>query len=300
MHEPNKPRISKNMSKNASAVTAVVGGFIIFGLKLLAYFLSGSVALLSDALESIANIAASFIMFVSVRISNKPPDDVHQYGHQKVENISAFIEGALILVAGSAIIYTAVNRLFNPVELGTLDIALGVSLLATASNYVLSMYLAKNAKKLDSMALEGDSKHLLSDVFSSIGVVIGLVIAKFTGWTIMDPLLAFLVGFLVLKMGIELILKAGNGLIDQNCPEEEARIRAVLDSHNPSFVDYHNLKTRRNGDKIYAELHLSIDGSETVQEAHDFTDHLQEDIQKELPEIRISIHVEPPKSKTHD
>jgi cation diffusion facilitator family transporter len=288
------------MSKKSSAVTAVVGGFIIFGLKLGAYFLSGSVALLSDALESIANIAASLMMFVSVRISNKPPDDLHQYGHQKVENISAFIEGALILIAGTVIIYTAVNRFLNPVELGTLDIALGVSLLATAGNYWLSIYLAKNAKELDSMALEGDSKHILSDVVSSVGVVIGLIIAVFTGWAIMDPLLAFIVGFIKLKMGVELILKAGNGLLDQNCPEEEKKIRAVLDSHNPSFVDYHNLKTRRNGDKIYAELHLSIDGSETVQEAHDFTDHLQEDIQKELPEIRLNIHVEPPEAKTHD
>ncbi len=288
------------MSKYTSAVTAIVGGLIIFGLKLGAYFLSGSVALLSDALESIANIAASLMMFVSVRISNKPPDSIHQYGHQKVENISAFIEGALILIAGSAIIYTAINRFLNPVELGTLDIALGVSLIATAGNYWLSKYLAKNAKKFGSMALEGDSKHILSDVVSSVGVVIGLIIAVFTGWGIMDPLLAFIVGFIKLQMGIELILKAGNGLLDQNCPEEEARIRAVLDSHNPSFVDYHNLKTRRNGDKIYCELHLSIDGSETVQEAHDFTDHLQEDIQKELPEIRINIHVEPPEAKTHD
>jgi divalent metal cation (Fe/Co/Zn/Cd) transporter len=116
----------------------------------------------------------------------------------------------------------------------------------------------------------------------------------------MDPLLASLVGFMVLKMGVDLIFKSGNGLIDQSCPDEEKRIRSVLDNHQPNFVDYHNLRTRRNGDKIYAELHLSMNGSETVQEAHDFTDHLQEDIQKELPELRISIHIEPPEAKTHD
>jgi len=287
-------------SKQKSATYAVVGGLFIFGLKLLAYFISGSVALLSDALESISNIAASFLMFISVRISNKPADEEHKFGHQKVENISAFIEGALVGIAGLAIAYTAINRIFNPVELGSLDIALIVSLLATLGNWLLSWYLLKTAKKTGSLALEGDSKHLLSDVLSSVGVVIGLFVAKMTGWSIMDPLLALFVSGIVLKMGKEVILKSGNGLMDRYSPEVEVKIQELLNQHKPNFIDYHNLRTRSSGNRIYAELHLSVKGEVSVKEAHDFTEHLQEDLQKEMPEITLNIHIEPPEANIYD
>jgi cation diffusion facilitator family transporter len=287
------------LNQKQSAILAVIGGFIVFGLKLLAFFISRSVALLSDALESIVNIIASFIMFLSVRISNTPADGIHPYGHQKVENISAFIEGALVVVAGLLIAYTAIGRIFNPVKLGSLDIALVVSILATVTNAGLSMYLSRSAKQHGSIALEGDAKHLLSDVFSSIGVVIGLFVAKFTGWTILDPLLALAVAALVFKMGIELLLKSGNGLLDQSCPEEEKKIGEILRLHEPRFIDYHDIKTRRSGNKVYAELHLSVDPTLTVQEAHDLTDHLEGDLKHDLPEINITIHVEPPKARGH-
>jgi cation diffusion facilitator family transporter len=273
---------------------------VVFALKLGAYFLSGSVALLSDALESISNIAASFIMFMSVRASGKPADEEHQYGHYKIENMSALVEGALVAIAGLAIAYTAIGRIFNPVELGALEWALVVSILATACNYGLSWYLSRSAKEHGSLALEGDSKHLLSDVLSSVGVVMGLVVAKFTGWTIMDPLLALVVAGLVLKMGAELLYKSANGLLDQSSPEEEAEIRRVLDSHRPSLVDYHNLRTRRSGNRVFAELHLCLNGEVSVQDAHDFTDHLQDDIRKDLPNVVLNIHVEPPDAPSHD
>ena len=284
------------MSKNQSAMAAVIGGFVVFCLKLVAFFISGSVALLSDALESIVNIIASFIMLFSLRISGAPADVDHPYGHEKVESISAFVEGALVIVAGLLIAYTAIGRLFNPVELGSIDLALGVSLLATATNAALSIYLMRSAKAHGSMALEGDAKHLLSDVLSSVGVVIGLFIAKLTGWTILDPLLALTVAILVFKMGTELVHKAGNGLLDPAADNEQKKIEDLLNTHHPQFIDYHNVKTRRSGNKVFAELHLTVDPNLTVQKAHDLTKHLEEELHQKLPDVHLTIHIEPPKA----
>lgn len=284
------------MNKNQSAMTAIIGGFVVFCLKLAAFFVSGSVALLSDALESIVNIIASFMMFLSIHISGTPADVDHPYGHEKIENISAFIEGALVLVAGLLIAYTAIGRLFNPVELGGVDVALAISLLATATNAGLSLYLTKSAKATGSIALEGDAKHLLSDVLSSVGVVIGLFIAKLTGWIILDPLLALVMACIVFKMGTELVSKAGNGLLDQAADDEQKKIEGLLDAHHPDFIDYHNVKTRRSGNKVFAELHLAVDPNLTVQKAHDLTKHLEEELHLKLPEVSLTIHVEPPKA----
>jgi cation diffusion facilitator family transporter len=285
------------MDKRGIAATAIVGGVAIFGIKLYSYYISGSVALLSDALESIVNIVASIMMYVSVRISEQPPDDNHRYGHQKIENISSFIEGALIIVAGALIGRAAVNRLLEPVTLVSLDIAIGLSLFATALNGVLSWLLMKKAEETRSMALEGDAKHLFSDVVSSIGVAFGLFIGQFLGIPVLDPLMAMIVAFMVLRLGLGLVYKSGSGLMDESCPETEEQIRKLMDRHKSQFVDYHNLKTRRSGDRVFAELHLSLDGSLSVQEAHDFTDHLEWDVENEIPSVDLTIHVEPPKAK---
>jgi cation diffusion facilitator family transporter len=285
------------MDKRGIAATAIVGGVAIFGIKLYSYYISGSVALLSDALESIVNIVASIMMYVSVRISEQPPDDNHRYGHQKIENISSFIEGALIIVAGALIGRAAVNRLLEPVTLVSLDIAIGLSLFATALNGVLSWLLMKKAEETRSMALEGDAKHLFSDVVSSIGVAFGLFIGQFLGIPVLDPLMAMIVAFMVLRLGLGLVYKSGSGLMDESCPETEEQIRKLMDRHKSQFVDYHNLKTRRSGDRVFAELHLSLDGSLSVQEAHDFTDHLEWDVENEIPGVDLTIHVEPPTKK---
>jgi cation diffusion facilitator family transporter len=285
------------MDKRGIAATAIVGGVAIFGIKLYSYYISGSVALLSDALESIVNIVASIMMYVSVRISEQPPDDNHRYGHQKIENISSFIEGALIIVAGALIGRAAVNRLLEPVTLVSLDLAIGLSLFATALNGVLSWLLMKKAEETRSMALEGDAKHLFSDVVSSIGVAFGLFIGQFLGIPVLDPLMAMIVAFMVLRLGLGLVYKSGSGLMDESCPETEEQIRKLMDRHKSQFVDYHNLKTRRSGDRVFAELHLSLDGSLSVQEAHDFTDHLEWDVENEIPGVDLTIHVEPPTKK---
>ena len=281
------------MDKQRTALTAIIGGILIFALKMYTWLISGSIALLSDALESIVNILASFMMYWSIRMSDKPPDKSHPYGHQKVENLSCAIEGILVLLAAVMIARAALGRINNPVELVGLDTAMVLSLVATAGNGALSWILMRASKETGSMALEGDAKHLLSDVLSSGGVVVGLFIGQQLNIPILDPVMALIVSAMVLKMGVELVFKAGGELMDESCPETEEQVRAVMDRHQHRFVDYHDLKTRKSGDKVYAELHLSVDGQMSVQEAHDFTDHLEEDLEKEVPNVVITIHVEP-------
>jgi cation diffusion facilitator family transporter len=281
------------MNKRATAASAIIGGVIVFAVKLYAWWISGSVALLSDALESIVNILASLMMFASVLISERPPDEGHMYGHQKIENISCLIEGFLVILAAVLIARAAYGRLLNPAELVELNFAALISLLATVLNGILSWSLMQTASATGSLALEGDAKHLLSDVVSSMGVVIGLFIGQWLGIPVIDPVMALIVAVMVLKMGLDLVRKSGSGLMDESCGESEYDIMRIMDRHNQNFVNYHNLKTRKSGEMVFAELHLCLDGNLSVQMAHDFTDHLEEDIKKELPNVSLTIHIEP-------
>ena len=286
-----------SITKKTVAWLALAGGFVIFGMKLAAYFLSGSVALLSDAMESIVNLLASGLMLYAIYLSDKPPDRSHNYGHQKVENISSLTEGLLIMVAAALIAEKAVDRLITPSELTNINAALIISLAATSLNGLLSWLLLKTSRKFGSLALEGDSKHLFSDVLSSVAVAAGLALAKLTGWYFLDSALALAVTVLLFKMAVDLIKKSSTGLMDQSCPDEEARIIEVIKRHDQLFVDFHDIKTRRSGSKVFAEMHLSVKGDKTVAEAHKLTDHLEEELNQELPEVSLTIHVEPPQNQ---
>jgi cation diffusion facilitator family transporter len=283
------------MKKKQAALMAIIGGVAILGIKLLAYLVSNSVALLSDALESIVNIAASGLMFFSIHVSEKPADDSHNYGHQKIEEISSMLEGVFIIAAALLIVYAATGRFFESVELLELNLAIGISMLAAALNAGLSWFLARTARRSGSAALEGDAKHLLSDVISSAGVWIGLFVVQLTGWNSMDSILAFVVAALIAKMGIGLILKSSHHLMDRSCKEEEEKMKEILARHRFRFIDFHNVRTRRHGNQIFAQLHLSVDGSLSVKEAHDLTDHLEREIKEELPSMNLIIHIEPKK-----
>jgi cation diffusion facilitator family transporter len=282
------------MEKKQAALLAILCGVAVFGIKLVAYFISNSVALLSDALESIVNIAASGLMLFSVCVSERAPDSSHKYGHEKIEDISSLMEGILIIAAALLIISAAAGRLFEPVELLELNIAIGISIFATALNAGLSLLLIRTAKSCGSSALEGDAKHLFSDVISTVGVWIGLVVAQLTGWSFLDSVMAFVVAALIVRMGVGLVLKSANRLMDQSCRKEEEKIMDVLGRHSYQFIDFHDLKTRRSGNQVFAELHLSVDGSLSVKDAHDLTDHLEEELKEEQPNVNLTIHVEPP------
>lgn len=282
------------MKKRQAALLALICGIAIFGIKLGAYFISNSVALLSDALESIVNIAASALMLCSVCISERAPDSSHKYGHEKIEDISSLMEGVFIIIAALFIIYAAAGRLFEPTELFEVDIAIGISIVATALNAGLSFMLIRTAKSWGSAALEGDAKHLFSDVVSTVGVWVGLVVAQLTGWSFLDSVMAFVVAALIIRMGVEIVLKCSNRLMDQSCIDEEKKIKEILGRHSYHFIGFHNLKTRRHGTQVFAELHLSVSGSLSVKEAHDLTDQLEEELKQEQPNVHLTIHVEPP------
>jgi len=284
------------MQKRQAALIAIFGGILVLLIKLSAYFISNSIALLSDALESVVNIAASGLMLFSVWVSAKPADDSHNYGHQKIEDISCFLEGLLIILAAGLIVFAAAGRLFSGVLPIEIDLAIGISVVATALNAGLSWFLARTAKKSGSAALEGDSKHLMSDVVSTAGVWVGLFIVSLTGWEPIDAILAFIVAAIIAKMGLELVSKASGLLMDKSCVVEEVKIREVLMRHKFRFIDFHDMKTRRHGNLVFAELHLSVDGSLSVNEAHDLTDHLENELKEELPNANLTIHVEPKKT----
>lgn len=266
-------------------------GLLIFFIKLMAYLLSGSVALLSDALESIVNIAASIMMLASIRVAMMPADAEHRYGHQRAENISCLVEGILIVIAALLIIVASLGRLLEPREFTSIGLALMVSLVATALNGGMSFLLLRSSRLNGSIALEGDAKHLLSDVISSIGIVIGLFLAEMTGWYILDPIMALVVAVLLLRMAYAVLAKTCRDLMDHSCPESEALIESVLKEHG-GFLQYHDLKTRRVGDAIYAEMHLCVPAETTMAEAHDLTESIEEALGRKVPGIIINIHME--------
>jgi len=281
------------MKKQQAAFMAIIGGIAIFGIKLFAYFISNSVALLSDALESIVNITASGLMFFSVYVSEKPADDTHNYGHQKIEEISRMIEGLFIIIAAVLIINAAIGNLFESAKLVKLNLAIGISMLATSLNAGLSWFLGHTAEKSGSAALDGDAKHLRSDVVSSIGVWVGLFFVGLTGWSLLDPIIALIIAALISRMGVGLVLKSSYQLMDQSCKKEEEKIREVLLRHRPSFKDFHKVKTRRQGNQVFAELHLLVESSISVEDAHNLTDHLEEELRRELHNMDLTIHIEP-------
>ena len=270
---------------------AIAGGAAVLAIKMVAFLVTDSVALLSDALESVLNIVASVMMFVSLSISDKPADEDHKYGHRKAEGLSCFVEGLLILFAAVLILEASIGRLFDPMPFTNLDIGLAISLSATALNGILSYQLLKVARRTNSLALEGDAKHPFTDVLSSVGVVLALLVASATGLTVLDPLVALVVAALIVRMGLGLLRKACRDLMDQSCPDTEERIRSVLDRCD-GFIEYHDLKTRRSGGVVFTEFHLCVDGGISVHRAHDLTDKIERELEKEVPGIDVTVHVE--------
>ncbi len=279
------------MDKVRIATLVIAGGAFILILKLLAYLVSDSVALLSDALESIINIVASIMMLTALIISARKEDENHKYGHRKAENISALVEGILIIIAAVFIVEATIGRLFNPVGFSNIDLGLVISLCATSLNGILAVMMMRESKKSRSMALEGDAKHLFSDVASSIGVVIGLFVANATGLFVLDPIIALIVAVLLVRMGIDVFRKTSKDLMDSNCAEEEKIIIAILEK-TQGYLEYHGLKTRRSGDRVFMEVHLCIDGEVSVKEAHELTEKIEKSLELAISGIQSIIHIE--------
>ena len=277
----------------ALALGAALG---TLALKGFAYGLTGSVALLSDAAESLINLTAAIIALIALEIASRPADATHAYGHEKAEYFSSGVEGVLILGAAAGISYKAWERFRNPVPLSDLPEGLGIAVLAALVNGGVAYALLRMARRNESITLEAHAKHLLTDVWTTAGVVGGLGAVLLTGWWWLDPLIATAVALNIVVSGVELLKRSTRGLMDYALPPEELRIiERVLQRYTENGrVTYHRLRTRRAGRKRFIDFHLLVPGERTVQETHDLCEEIEAELRKALGgEASITIHVEP-------
>lgn len=281
--------------KQKMALLSIFAALATMALKSVAYLMTDSVGLLSDAAESGINLIAAALAFTVLLIAERPADDDHAYGHEKVEYFSSGAEGALILVAAVAIIYEAALRFIHPVELKDLSAGLGISILASLINLGVSVAMLKVARKTDSIVLEADAKHLMTDVWTSVGMVAALGILLFKPeWKILDPIVAIGVALNIIRTGISLILRSLQGLMDQALPEPERHaIEESVHHLGGPMVQVAQLRTRKSGAKRFIEFNLLVPGDWTVQTAHSLCDQIEADISAKLNETSIWIHIEP-------
>lgn len=267
-------------------------------LKLLVGLLSGSVSILSEAIHSAMDLLASIIAFFAVRLSAKEPDNKHPYGHGKYENISGVLEGLLILIAAIWIIYEAVHKLIHPEEMTSFGLAIGVMLFSAVTNFFVSRRLYKVAKETNSIALEADALHLKTDVYTSLGVGLGILLIWITGLSIFDPLFAIAVALLIIKEAFQLIKRAFNPLIDAGIDLKELeKLSTLIESELPSDTNYANLRARQNGPVYIIDFILKVPPKMSVQDAHKICDKLESSIRNVYSDVDIKIHVEPEENK---
>ncbi len=278
----------------AAAWVSVASNSLLVVLKFIAGILVGSVSIISEAIHSANDLLASFIALFAVKTSSKPPDKEHPFGHGKVENVSGTIEALLIFVAAFLIIKEAVERLFHGVEMQTLGWGLAVMGFSAILNLGVSEYLMYVAKKTNSIALEADAMHLRTDVYTSAGVFVGLLLIKLTGYTIIDPIAAILVAMLIIKAAYDLTQKAFMPLMDTALSDSEiGSIKSILDEFSTQYVSYHDLRTRRAGRECHVDLHLVARPEMSIKEVHDLCDKIEKEIMNQLPFSHVLIHAEP-------
>lgn len=282
------------------ALVSLAVGLVVFAIKLAAWSVTGSVALLSDALESIVNIGTALMAIWAVRVAARPPDDSHPFGHHKAEVLSAVAEGILIVVAAFFILNEVVAGLRDLTVPNAPWTGIGLNLLAGALNGAWASVLIRQGRKLRSPALAADGRHLAADVVTSIGVAGGVAAAVLTGWAWLDPALAACVAVYILWSGGKVIWASASGLMDESVPEEEmAAIKRVIAARGEGAVEAHDIRTRHAGQARFVEFHLVVPGEMSVDDAHGICDRIEAGLRSELPDTRITIHVEP-EHKAHE
>ena len=280
--------------KSRAARLSVACNALLVLLKLTVGVLTGSVGILSEAMHSATDLLAASIAYLSVRASDTPPDEDHPYGHGKIESVSGLAEALLIVAAAVVIVYEAVHKLRTPGEaVPYLALGLAVMLLSALATALLSRHLRRVARETDSLALEADARHLRTDIVTSLGVALGLGLARVTGRAWLDPATALLVSLLILHTGYKLGQDAMQPLLDARLPvEEEARIQEVLETYE-GVLSYHKLRTRKAGSQRHIDVHVQIDDLSTLLEAHALTEELEDRIRAVLAGVVINIHIEP-------
>jgi len=273
------------------SLTVVVGLMV---LKIAVGIITGSISVLAQAADSLLDLFAVIITFFSVIIAARPADKEHPFGHGKVENIAAVIQALLILTAGVTIIYSSVQRIITrePLEMTYLGIA--VMAVSVVASIFLSRYLRSVARQTDSISLEANSRNIATDVYSAVAVLAGLTVVQYTGIYLIDPIIAIGVALFILKVGVDVARRSSTALIDVKLPEdEEQAIASTIMNHCTQVVSFHDLRTRKSGHQRYIDLHMVVPKDLSVAEAHDITDHLEDDIRRALPHTSVVIHIEP-------
>ncbi len=285
-------------TKAGAAVVSIVSNSALIVLKVFAGLVTGSIAILTDALHSGLDLIASVIAFVSIRRADQPPDADHTYGHEKSENLGAAAEGVLILVGAALIVYEATRRLSGDHELQSLGIGIAVIAASIVTNLVVASFLARRAREFGSPALEGDAAHLWTDALSSMGVLVGLVAVEITDEAIFDAIAAIAVAIVIIHTGIRIVRTSGRALVDEAPPPEDLdRIEsAIAAAAVPEMVGYHKLRARRAGARHWIDLHAQFRDGTSLERAHDAAHKLRDAIRAEFPAADVLVHVEPESS----
>ena len=297
---PHKKANHDDLVKNRSALTrfawlSIATAVATISLKTGAYLLTGSVGLLSDAMESLVNLAGAIMALSMLTIAARPADESHVYGHSKAEYFASVTEGILVLGAAAGIISAAVNRLLQPRELEQLGLGLGVSVAASAINLIVARVLLRVGRERRSITLEADAHHLMTDVWTSAGVIGGVAIAGLTGWGILDPLVAIAVALNIVWTGIQLVGRSVSGLMDAALPSHEQNlIRGVMQKYQDKGVNFHALRTRQAAARRFVSVHLLVPGEWTVHDAHHIAEDFESDIRAALGSVvTVFTHIEP-------
>jgi cation diffusion facilitator family transporter len=286
--------------KSRAAAVSIASNTTLIVFKLIVGLISGSIAIISEALHSGSDLVAALIAFYSVRKAAKPADDTHRYGHEKVENISGVIEALLILAAAAVIITEGIIKLIEGVTIEHVWLGVGVMGASAAINLFVSMrILYPAARSTDSAALEADAAHLLTDVYTSVGVAVGLTVVKLTGIEEFDPIAAILIAVLIIYTGARLVIHSARVLLDQTLPDDELElIRACVSDHRGDLIyGYHKLRARQAGSRRHIDLHVTVDETMSVADSHKVAEHIMADIRVCISNADVLVHIEP---RSHD
>ena len=278
----------------AYALLSVATALVTITLKLVAWRLTGSVGLLSDAMESFVNLLAALVAFWALTVAKKPADPEHAFGHTKAEYLASGFEGMAIIAAAAAIAAAAVDRLFHPQPLTEIGAGLLVSVVASAVNGGVALVLLRASRRLNSITLRADGWHLFTDVWTSAGVLVGVALVWATGWNVLDPVVAILVAANIVWTGLKLLHETGHGLLDRALNEEDQKkIEAILDSFRPRGVEFHEVKTRAAGPRHFIQMHVLVPGGWTVQSGHELLEEVENALIGALPGASVITHLEP-------
>jgi cation diffusion facilitator family transporter len=294
MDKPNNIPAEHPIPLTRYAWLSIAAAIVTITLKSAAYFLTGSVGLLSDALESMVNLAAAIVALLVLRLITRPANDEFTFGFSKAEYFSSGFEGGMILLAAAGIIITALPRLFNPVPLEQIGLGLVISVVASLINLAVALVLMRAGRRYNSITLEADGRHLMTDVWTTAGVLVGIALVWLTGWIRLDPIIALLVAANIIFTGYRLLVRSGRGLLDVAVPAEELNsVKSILDSYKTQGVSYHALRSRQAAARKFMVVHLLVPGNWSVRKGHSLAEKFETQVLETVKNTNIVTHIEP-------